>query len=87
VNIKMLVEGEEEVGSRNLMKFFDQHKKRIHSDVIVVCDTENIEVGLPCVTYSLRGIVAVTVEVRSAATPVHSGMGGGYIAARRWPST
>jgi acetylornithine deacetylase/succinyl-diaminopimelate desuccinylase-like protein len=80
VNIKMLVEGEEEVGSRNLMNFFEQHKKRIQSDVIVVCDTENIEVGLPSITYSLRGIVAVNVEVRSAATPVHSGMGGGYIA-------
>ncbi len=80
VNIKMVVEGEEEIGSKNLMKFFDQHKKRIQSDVIVVCDTENIEVGIPSITYSLRGIVAVTVEVRSAATPVHSGMGGGYTA-------
>lgn len=80
VNIKMLVEGEEEVGSRNLLRFFDQHRERIRSDVIVVCDTENIEVGLPCITYSLRGIVSVFVEVRSAASPVHSGMGGGYIA-------
>ena len=42
VNIKMLVEGEEEVGSKNLMKFFDVHRDRIKSDVIVVCDTENI---------------------------------------------
>src|SRR6266436_9513651 len=41
VNVKMLVEGEEEVGSRNLMSFFERHKKRIQSDVIVVCDTEN----------------------------------------------
>ena len=80
VNVKMLVEGEEEVGSRNLLKFFEVHKKRIHSDVIVVNDTENIEVGLPCITYSLRGIVAVQVDVRSAANPVHSGMGGGYVA-------
>jgi len=48
----MLVEGEEEVGSRNLVRFFEQHKKRIQSDLIVVCDTENIEVSLPCVTYS-----------------------------------
>src|SRR5215208_3818340 len=58
VNVKMLVEGEEEVGSKNLMGFFERHKSRLKSDVIVVCDTENIEVGLPCVTYSLRGIVA-----------------------------
>jgi acetylornithine deacetylase/succinyl-diaminopimelate desuccinylase-like protein len=80
VNIKMLVEGEEEVGSSNLMSFFKQYKKLIQSDVIVVCDSENIEVGVPSITYSLRGIVAVLVEVRSARTPVHSGMAGGALA-------
>jgi cysteinylglycine-S-conjugate dipeptidase len=79
VNIKMVVEGEEEVGSKNLMKFFDVHKKKLQSDVIVVCDTENIEVGLPCITYSLRGIVALLVEVTTARTPVHSGMAGGAV--------
>jgi acetylornithine deacetylase/succinyl-diaminopimelate desuccinylase-like protein len=77
VNIKMVVEGEEEVGSKNLMKFFDVHRDRLKSDVIVVCDTENIEVGTPSITYSLRGIVAVQVDVTSAKIPVHSGTGGG----------
>src|SRR6478609_4971091 len=70
VNIKMLVEGEEEVGSKNLLKFFEVHKERIKSDVIVVCDSENIEVGIPSITYSLRGIVAVQVDVHSAKIPV-----------------
>ena len=65
---------------RNLLGFFDEHKKRIQSDVIVVCDTGNIETGLPCITYSLRGIVAALVEVQSARTPVHSGMAGGVLA-------
>ncbi len=78
-NIKMVVEGEEEVGSKNLMAFFDKYKQKLQSDVIVVCDTENIEVGLPCITYSLRGIVAVLVEVTSAKLPVHSGMAGGAL--------
>ena len=50
------------------------------SDVIVVCDTENVEIGLPCITYSLRGIVELKVEVQSATTPVHSGMAGGMLA-------
>jgi acetylornithine deacetylase/succinyl-diaminopimelate desuccinylase-like protein len=77
LNIKMLVEGEEEVGSKNLLKFFEVHKARLKSDVIVVCDTENIEVGIPSITYSLRGIVAVQVEVTTAKMPVHSGTGGG----------
>ena len=80
VNIKMLVEGEEEVGSKNLQKFFHEHKQRIQSDVIVVCDTENIETGLPSITYSLRGIVAAQVDVQSAELPVHSGMAGGLLA-------
>jgi acetylornithine deacetylase/succinyl-diaminopimelate desuccinylase-like protein len=80
VNVKVLVEGEEEVGSRNLDKFFRQYKEKILSDVIVVCDTENIDTGLPSITYSLRGIVAALVEVESATRPVHSGMAGGVIA-------
>ncbi len=80
VNIKMVVEGEEEVGSSNLLGFFKQYKKRIQSDVIVVCDSENIETGLPSITYSLRGIVAALVEVHSAKLPVHSGMAGGMLA-------
>jgi acetylornithine deacetylase/succinyl-diaminopimelate desuccinylase-like protein len=79
VNVKMLVEGEEEVGSKYLMKFFEVHKEKIKSDVIVVCDTENIEVGTPSITYSLRGIVGVQVDVTTAKIPVHSGMGGGAL--------
>lgn len=80
INVKMLVEGEEEVGSRNLQGFFEEHKDRIRSDVIVVNDTENIDVGIPSITYSLRGIVALVVEVQTAKMPVHSGMAGGYLA-------
>jgi acetylornithine deacetylase/succinyl-diaminopimelate desuccinylase-like protein len=79
VNIKMVVEGEEEIGSKNLMTFFEKYRQKIQSDVIVVLDTENIEVGLPCITYSLRGIVAVKVDVTSAKLPVHSGMAGGAL--------
>jgi acetylornithine deacetylase/succinyl-diaminopimelate desuccinylase-like protein len=80
VNVKVLVEGEEEVGSRNLDTFFREQKARLLSDVIVVCDTENIDTGLPSITYSLRGIVALRLEVESATKPVHSGMAGGMLA-------
>jgi cysteinylglycine-S-conjugate dipeptidase len=80
VNVKVLCEGEEEIGSRNLDDFFTSHKDKIHSDVIVVCDTENITTGLPSLTYSLRGIVGVIVEVESATKPVHSGAAGGQLA-------
>ncbi|MCS6866566.1 MAG: M20/M25/M40 family metallo-hydrolase [Gemmataceae bacterium] len=79
VNVKMLVEGEEEIGSKNLLKFFETHRNRLKSDVIIVCDTENIQVGIPSITYSLRGIVTVKVEVNTAKIPVHSGMVGGAL--------
>src|SRR4051812_30473969 len=80
INVKMLVEGEEEVGSKNLMGFFEEHKDRLLSDVIVVCDTENVEVGVPSITYALRGIVQANVEVQSGTMPVHSGIAGGLLA-------
>jgi acetylornithine deacetylase/succinyl-diaminopimelate desuccinylase-like protein len=80
VNVKVLCEGEEEVGSSHLDTFFKTHKDKLHSDVIVVCDTENIDTGLPSITYSLRGIVAVVVEVQSATKPTHSGAAGGQLA-------
>ena len=70
VNVKVLVEGEEEVGSKNLDAFFKEHKDRLKSDVIVVCDTENVDTGIPSITYSLRGIVACLVDVSSATKPV-----------------
>ena len=79
VNIKMLVEGEEEIGSRHLIPFFEQYQKMIQADVIVVCDTSNVEVGTPCITYSLRGIVELLVEVEALKQPVHSGSGGGVL--------
>jgi acetylornithine deacetylase/succinyl-diaminopimelate desuccinylase-like protein len=80
VNVKMVVEGEEEIGSFNLLEFFREHQERLRSDVIVVCDTENLDVGLPSITYALRGIVAIIVEVESGRLPVHSGMAGGALA-------
>jgi acetylornithine deacetylase/succinyl-diaminopimelate desuccinylase-like protein len=79
VNVKVLVEGEEEIGSRNLQGFFKEQKERIASDVIVVCDTENLAPGLPCLTYALRGLVGLLIEVETAKIPVHSGMAGGVL--------
>lgn len=79
VNVKMLVEGEEEIGSLHLHDCFREHREKLMSDVIVVCDTDNIETGLPCITASLRGLVALRVTVESAAEPRHSGMTGGAL--------
>jgi cysteinylglycine-S-conjugate dipeptidase len=79
VNIKMLVEGEEEIGSPYLLEFFKKHRDRIQSDVILVCDTDLIDTGVPSLTYSLRGNAAFLVEVESAELPVHSGVSGGAL--------
>jgi len=77
VNVKVLIEGEEEVGSGNLEQILKQHGKLLAADAVVIADSENFETGVPSLTASLRGIVTVTVEVRSLTSSVHSGTWGG----------
>ncbi|SDE01622.1 M20/M25/M40 family metallo-hydrolase [Actinokineospora iranica] len=79
VNLKILIEGEEEIGTGILEKYLVEHPddKRFHADYIVVADTGNVRRGMPTVTTSLRGFVALNVTVRTLEAPVHSGMYGG----------
>src|SRR5579884_4359517 len=56
VNVKMVVEGEEEIGSQNLLSFFKEQKQRLHFDVNDASATENLDTGLPSITYALRGV-------------------------------
>ncbi len=77
VNIKVLIEGEEEVGSSNLEQLLRRHGSLLAADAVVIADSENFDTGLPSLTASLRGIVTVTVEVRSLGSSVHSGTWGG----------
>jgi acetylornithine deacetylase/succinyl-diaminopimelate desuccinylase-like protein len=78
-NVKVLVEGEEEIGSPNLEGFLTAHAGELASDVLVLADAGNWKVGTPGITYALRGLVMVEVEVRALAGPVHSGMAGGVV--------
>ncbi|MDH4162609.1 MAG: M20/M25/M40 family metallo-hydrolase, partial [Nitrospirota bacterium] len=73
INIKVLIEGEEEVGSVNLEKLLATHRELLAADAVVIADSENFDTGYPSLTASLRGIVTVTVEVRSLSSSVHSG--------------
>src|SRR5687767_234983 len=79
VNVKFVIEGEEEIGSENLGKFLDKYKSMLAGDFIVLSDTANFDTGIPALTYQLRGICQVDVEVRCLERPVHSGMWGGPV--------
>ena len=78
-NVKVLVEGEEEIGSPGLASFLDAHVDALRSDVLLLADAGNWSVGTPGLTYSLRGLAGVDVRVRALDSPVHSGMAGGVV--------
>jgi acetylornithine deacetylase/succinyl-diaminopimelate desuccinylase-like protein len=79
VGVVLFIEGEEEFGSASLEDLLRKHEQELKSDVIVIADSGNWDIGVPTLTTSLRGIVNsfVTVEVLNSA--VHSGMYGGAI--------
>ena len=78
-NVKLLIEGEEEIGSPHLEALLADHRARFACDFIVLCDTPNFALGVPALTYRLRGNCIVDVEVRCLEHPVHSGQGGGLV--------
>jgi acetylornithine deacetylase/succinyl-diaminopimelate desuccinylase-like protein len=78
-NVRVLIEGEEEIGSPRLEAFLTKHLDELAADVIVLADASNWKVGVPGITYSLRGIAGLDVTVRALDGPVHSGMAGGVV--------
>ena len=79
VNIKVFVEGEEEMGSPSFIPFIEDHRDEFASDVIVVADSGNWSAEIPSLTTSLRGNTCVDVNVKVLHHPVHSGQYGGPI--------
>jgi acetylornithine deacetylase/succinyl-diaminopimelate desuccinylase-like protein len=77
INIKVLIEGEEEVGSANLWDFVQQNKTKLQADALIVSDTSMLAPGVPSVTYGLRGLVYYQVEICGPAQDLHSGVFGG----------
>jgi acetylornithine deacetylase/succinyl-diaminopimelate desuccinylase-like protein len=79
VGVVIFVEGEEEFGSASLERLLAEHRDDLAADVIVIADSGNWDIGVPALTTSLRGIVNMFVEVRTADHAVHSGMFGGAV--------
>jgi len=80
VNVHLVIEGEEEVGSQNLGKFLTDNRDALKCDVVVVSDTGMIAPGTPTISYGLRGVAALEIKVTGAKMDLHSGIFGGAVA-------
>ena len=79
INLKMLIEGEEEVGSANLDKFVSEHKDLLSADLVVISDSSMFAKGVPSVCYGLRGLAYMELEVTGPNSDLHSGSFGGSV--------
>jgi acetylornithine deacetylase/succinyl-diaminopimelate desuccinylase-like protein len=77
VNVRVIVEGEEEVGGEGIARFVREHGDQLRADVALVSDTEMFAPDLPTLCVGLRGMIYTEIEVRGARTDLHSGMYGG----------
>jgi acetylornithine deacetylase/succinyl-diaminopimelate desuccinylase-like protein len=80
VNIKVIIEGEEEVGSAHLDDFIRDHKADLAADVLVISDSAMFDRGVPSICYSLRGLLYFQIDLRGTSTDLHSGVFGGAVA-------
>ena len=79
VNIKIILEGEEEVGSANLDNFIRDHRGELGADVVVISDSPMFARGVPSICYGLRGLVYFQIDLRGSSTDLHSGSFGGAV--------
>jgi acetylornithine deacetylase/succinyl-diaminopimelate desuccinylase-like protein len=79
VGVQILFEGEEEAGSEGLPEILEKYSDLLRPDIIVIGDGGNWEVGVPAFLTRLRGVAAVTFELRTLHAPVHSGQSGGVV--------
>jgi acetylornithine deacetylase/succinyl-diaminopimelate desuccinylase-like protein len=77
VNVKFLIEGEEEVGGESISRYVPLHKQKLKADVALVSDTELFADGVPTLCVGLRGLIYLEIEARGPARDLHSGVYGG----------
>lgn len=80
VNVILLIEGEEEIGSPHLEDFLREHREELACDLVAISDTAMAAGNKPALTYALRGIAAMELIVRGPARDLHSGLFGGAVA-------
>jgi acetylornithine deacetylase/succinyl-diaminopimelate desuccinylase-like protein len=80
VNIRIILEGEEEVGSVNLDNFIIANKADLKADVVIISDSPMFARGVPSICYGLRGLVYTQIDLRGSSTDLHSGSFGGAVA-------
>ena len=79
VNVKLLIEGEEEIGSENLHDFVREHADLLQADTILLSDGSMFAPGVPSIGYGTRGLIHCQIDVESAARDLHSGGYGGIV--------
>ncbi len=79
VNVKVLIEGEEEIGSVNLDTFIEENKELLKCDYVVISDTAMFDHNVPSICYGLRGLAYMQVEVTGPNRDLHSGSFGGAV--------
>lgn len=79
INIKLIIEGEEEIGSPNLGKFIDEHRELLKCDYVIISDTSMYTDDLPSICYGLRGLAYMEIEVTGPNKDLHSGSFGGAV--------
>lgn len=79
INLTFLIEGEEEIGSKNLGAFIEAHRADLKADIAVVSDTSQFARGCPGITYGLRGLLYMEVILTAASHDLHSGLYGGSV--------
>ncbi|HCR48449.1 MAG TPA: dipeptidase [Bacteroidetes bacterium] len=79
LNLKFIIEGEEEVGSVHLSQFLEANKQKLAADIVVISDTSLFAEDVPSITYGLRGLAYVEVELTGPNRDLHSGVYGGGV--------
>jgi len=80
LNIKVIIEGEEEIGSVNLDAFVRDHRDELAADVVVISDSPMFDRGVPSLCYGLRGLTYFQIDLRGTTSDLHSGSFGGAVA-------